>query len=36
LVDHVGDAIVEAIAPLIDDLEMARRAARAAIEAIVS
>ena len=33
-VDRVANAIVEAIAPLIDDFEMARRAARAAIEAI--
>jgi hypothetical protein len=35
-VDRVANAIVEAIAPLIDDFEMARRAARAAIEAIAS
>jgi hypothetical protein len=35
-VDHVANAIVDATAPLIDDLEVARRAARAAIEAIAS
>ena len=35
-VDRVANAIVEAIAPLIDDFEVARRAAQAAIEAIVS
>jgi hypothetical protein len=35
-VDRVANAIVEAIAPLIDDFEAARRAARAAIEAIAS
>ena len=34
--DRVANAIVEAIAPLIDDFEVARRAARAAIEAITS
>ena len=33
-VDRVANAIVEATAPLIDDFEVARRAARAAIEAI--
>ena len=32
----VANAIVAAVAPLIDDFEMARRAARAAIEAIAS
>jgi hypothetical protein len=35
-VDHVADAIVSATAPLFDDFEMARRVARAAIEAIAS
>jgi hypothetical protein len=35
-IDRVANAIVEAIAPLIDDFEVARRAARAAIEAIAS
>ena len=35
-VDRVANAIVEAIAPLIDDFEVVRRAARAAIEAIAS
>jgi hypothetical protein len=35
-VDRVANAIVEAIAPLIDDFEVARHAARAAIEAIAS
>jgi hypothetical protein len=35
-IDRVADAIVEATAPLIDDFEMARRAARAAIEAIAA
>jgi hypothetical protein len=35
-VDRVANAIVEATAPLIDDFEVARRAARAAIEAIAS
>ena len=35
-VDRVANAIVEATAPLIDDFEMARRAARAAIGAIAS
>jgi hypothetical protein len=35
-IDRVADAIVEATAPLIDDLEMARRAAHAAIEANAS
>ena len=35
-VDRVADAIVEVTAPFIDDFEVARRAARAAIEAIVS
>jgi hypothetical protein len=35
-IDTVADAIVEATAPLIDDFEMARRAARAAIEALAS
>jgi hypothetical protein len=35
-IDRVANAIVEAIAPLIDDFEAARRAARAAIEAIAS
>jgi hypothetical protein len=35
-IDRIANAIVEAIAPLIDDFEAARRAARAAIEAIAS
>jgi hypothetical protein len=35
-IDHVANAIVEATAPLFDDFEVARRAARAAIEAITS
>jgi hypothetical protein len=35
-IDPVANAIVEATAPLIDDFEIARRAARAAIEAIAS
>lgn len=35
-IDRVADAIVDATAPLIDDYETARRAARAAIEAITS
>jgi hypothetical protein len=35
-IDRVADAIVEATAPLIDDFEMARRAGRAAIEALAS
>ena len=35
-IDRVADAIVEVTAPLIDDFEVARRAARAAIEAITS
>jgi hypothetical protein len=35
-VDRVANAIVEATAPLIDDFEVTRRAARAAIEAIAS
>jgi hypothetical protein len=35
-VDRVANAIVEATAPLIDDFEVARLAARAAIEAIAS
>jgi hypothetical protein len=35
-VDRVADAIVEATAPLIDDFEVARRAARAAIEALLA
>jgi hypothetical protein len=35
-VDRVANAIVEATAPLIGDFEMARTAARAAIEAIAS
>jgi hypothetical protein len=35
-IDRVAEAIVEATAPLIDDFEVARRAARAAIEAIAS
>jgi hypothetical protein len=35
-IDRVANAIVEASAPLIDDFEMARTAARAAIEAIAS
>ena len=35
-IDRVADAIVEATAPLIDDFEMARRAARGAIEAMAS
>jgi hypothetical protein len=34
-VDRVANAIVEATAPLIDDFEVARRAARAAIEALI-
>jgi len=33
-IDRVANAIVEATAPLIEDFEVARRAARAAIEAI--
>jgi hypothetical protein len=35
-VDRVANAIVEAVAPLIDDFEVARRAARAAIEALIN
>ena len=35
-IDRIANAIVEATAPLIDDFEMARRAARVAIEAIAS
>jgi hypothetical protein len=35
-VDRVANAIVEATAPLIEDFEVARRVARAAIEAIAS
>ena len=35
-IDRVANAIVEATAPLFDDFEVARRAARAAIEAITS
>jgi hypothetical protein len=35
-IDRVADAIVEVTARLIDDFEVARRAARAAIEAITS
>ena len=35
-IERVANAIVEATAPLIDDFEVARRAARAAIEAIAS
>jgi hypothetical protein len=35
-IDRIANAIVEATAPLIDDFEMARTAARAAIEAIAS
>ena len=35
-IDRVANAIVEATAPLIDDFEVARLAARAAIEAIAS
>jgi hypothetical protein len=35
-IDRVANAIVEATAPLIDDFEVARRAGRAAIEAITS
>jgi hypothetical protein len=35
-IDRVAEAIVEATAPLIDDFEVASRAARAAIEAIAS
>jgi hypothetical protein len=35
-IDRVANAIVEATAPLIDDFEVARRAARVAIEAIAS
>src|SRR5580692_8711899 len=35
-IDRIANAIVEATAPLIDDFEVARRAARAAIEAIAS
>jgi hypothetical protein len=35
-IDHVANAIVEATAPLFDDFEVARLAARAAIEAIAS
>jgi hypothetical protein len=35
-VDHVAEAIVSATAPLIGDFEVARLAARAAIEAIAS
>jgi hypothetical protein len=33
-VDHVAEAIAAATAPLFDDFEMARAAARAAIEAV--
>jgi hypothetical protein len=33
-IDRVADAIVEATAPLFEDFDMARRAARAAIEAM--
>jgi hypothetical protein len=35
-IDRVANAIVEAIAPLIDDFEVARRAAHAAIEALLA
>jgi hypothetical protein len=35
-IDPVTNAIVEATAPLLDDFEVARRAARVAIEAIAS
>jgi hypothetical protein len=35
-IDRVANAIVEATAPLFDDFELARRAARAAIEAIAT
>jgi hypothetical protein len=35
-VDRVGDAIVSATGNLFDDFEIARKAARAAIEAIAS
>ena len=35
-IDRIANAIVEATAPLIDDFEVARRAARVAIEAIAS
>ena len=35
-IDRIANAIVEATAPLIDDFEVARRAARVAIEAITS
>jgi hypothetical protein len=35
-IERVANAIVEATAPLIDDFEVARRAARVAIEAIAS
>lgn len=35
-IDHVANAIVGATAPLIDNFEMARRAARAAIDAMAS
>jgi hypothetical protein len=35
-VDRVANAIVEAIAPLIEDFAVARRAARAAIEALLA
>jgi hypothetical protein len=33
-IDRVADAIVEATAPLFEDFDMVRRAARAAIEAM--
>ena len=35
-IDRIANAIVEATAPLIDDFDVARRAARVAIEAIAS
>jgi hypothetical protein len=35
-IDRIANAIVEATAPLIGDFEVARRAARVAIEAIAS
>src|SRR5271155_1665204 len=35
-IDRIANAIVEATAPLIDDFEVARRAARVAIDAIAS
>jgi hypothetical protein len=35
-IDRVANAIVEATAPLLDDFEVVRRAARVAIEAIAS